>query len=71
MDKKYREKEIAATLRRLQQNRVINLINDIWKLNPDQKISELIRIDKDWSDEEVEKHLQDELRRFDRRRRIH
>ena len=71
MDKKSREKEIAATLRRLQQNRVINLINDIWKLNPDQKISELIRIDKDWSDEEVEKHLQDELRRFDRRRRIH
>jgi hypothetical protein len=71
MDKTSREKEIAATLRRLQQNRVINLINDIWKLNPDQKISELIRIDKDWSDEEVEKHLQDELRRFDRRRRIH
>lgn len=67
MDKISREKEINEILRRLEQNRIIDLINDIWKSNPDKNLTEVICFDDSCPDEKLEKYLKDELRRLNER----
>jgi hypothetical protein len=50
-----REKEIKLIQRRLEQNRILDLINDFWKANPHLSFSEILPQEKIYKDKEIEK----------------
>ncbi len=52
-----KEKEIKNTLRILEQNRILNYINDLWKANQNLSLSDILPLDKKYSDSEIEKQL--------------
>ncbi len=54
-----RDKEVQEILRTLEQNRILDYINDFWKANPDLKLSDILPLDKEYSDSEIEKQLKE------------
>jgi hypothetical protein len=54
-----KNKPIKEVLRTLEQNRILNHINDIWKADPSLKLSDILPFDKEYSDSEIEKQLKE------------
>lgn len=55
-----RKQEILELQRKLEQNRILDLINDIWKANPDLSLAEILP-DEKYDDQKLEKILKNIL----------